>query len=193
MPDKNKNSNEIKRIEYQGKNVRLSRTGGASVRAEGKVGSVNVTANSKHGIRLSTRLAKGTFVALQKGRFRLVGRWGKGPFSVNLSKSGVSASYKNEVGTYNFVKPRYSSFKYAGIQFRGKRAARFQEIFLFFKLIVWIGDMTLKFGLLFIELYFYTLLILLWAIAIILLTPIYLCLMFLELVASIVIKALARN
>lgn len=118
------------RIEHRGKFTRASRTGGLAVRAEKKVGPVNLTANSSGGLRASTRVANGTRVALQNGRFKLIGRWRAGPLGFNLSKTGVSASVKNRAGTFNFLKPQYSSFKPAGVQLRGKKAAQLQLIFM---------------------------------------------------------------
>lgn len=118
------------RIEHRGKFTRASRTGGLAVRAEKKVGPVNLTANSSEGLRASTRVANGTRVALQNGRFQLIGRWRAGPLGFNLSKTGASASVKNRAGTFNFLKPQYSSFKLAGVQLRGKKAAQLQLIFM---------------------------------------------------------------
>ena len=118
------------RIEHRGKDTRASRTGGVAVRGEKKVGPVNLTANSSKGLRASTRIANGTRVALQNGRFQLIGRWRAGPLGFNLSKTGVSASVKNKAGTFNFLKPQYSSFKFAGVQLRGKKAAQLQIIYM---------------------------------------------------------------
>lgn len=118
------------RIEHRGKYTRASRTGGVAVRAEEKVGPVNLTANSSKGLRASTRVANGTRMALQNGRFQLIGRWRAGPLGFNLSKTGVSASVKNKAGTFNFLKPQYSSFKFAGVQLRGKKAAQLQAIYM---------------------------------------------------------------
>ncbi len=118
------------RIEHRDKYTRASRTGGVSVRAEEKVGSVNLTANTSKGLRASTRIANGTRVALQNGRFELIGRWRAGPLSFNLSKTGVSTSAKNRAGTFNFFKPQYSSFKFAGVQLRGKKAAKLQVLYM---------------------------------------------------------------
>ena len=118
------------RIEHRGKYTRASRTGSVAVRAEEKVGPVNLTANSSKGLRASTRVANGTRVALQNGRFQLIGRWRAGPLGFNLSKTGVSASVKNKAGTFNFLKPQYSSFKFAGVQLRGKKAAQLQVIYM---------------------------------------------------------------
>ena len=126
---KDKDGKQV-RIEHRGKYTRASRTGGVAVRAEKKIGSVNLTANSSKGVRASTRIADGTRVALQNGRVQLIGRWRAGPLGFNLSKTGVSASVKNKVGTFNFLKPQYSSFKFAGIQFRGKKAAQLQVIYM---------------------------------------------------------------
>jgi len=114
------------RLEHRGRNLRASRTGGLAARAETRLGPVNATVNTATGVRLSTRVAKGTHVALQRGRFRLQGRWKAGPLGFNLSKSGVSASVRTSTGTFNFLKPRYSSFKFAGVQVRGKNAIYLQ-------------------------------------------------------------------
>lgn len=118
------------RIEHRGKYTRASRTGGVAVRAEKKLGPVNATANSSEGVRLSTRVARGTRVAFQNSQFRLIGRWRSGPMGFNLSKTGVSASVKNQAGTFNFIKPQYSSFKIAGVQLRGKKAAQIQLVYM---------------------------------------------------------------
>lgn len=126
---KDKDGKQV-RIEHRGKYTRASRTGGVSLRAEKKLGPVNATANTSEGIRLSSRVARGTRVALQNGRFRLIGRWNAGPFGFNLSKNGVSGSVKNQAGTFNFIKPQYSSFKMAGVQLRGKKAAQIQLVYM---------------------------------------------------------------
>lgn len=118
------------RIEHRGKYTRASRTGGVAVRAEKKLGPVNATANSSEGVRLSTRVARGTRVAFQNSQFRLIGRWKSGPLGFNLSKTGVSASVKNQAGTFNFIKPQYSSFKIAGVQMRGNKAAQLQLFYI---------------------------------------------------------------
>ena len=82
------------RIEHRGKFTRASRTGGVALRAEKKLGRVNVTGSTSKGIRLSTKATKNVRVALQSGHFRLIGRWKSGPWGFNLSKTGVSGSYK---------------------------------------------------------------------------------------------------
>jgi hypothetical protein len=110
------------RVEHRGKQTRLSRTGGAAVRAEARAGSLGATANSAKGLRLSTRLARGARFALQNGRTQFIGRWRSGPFALNASKSGFSASVKTGTSTLNLLKPRYSSFKMAGVQVRGQNA-----------------------------------------------------------------------
>lgn len=126
---KDKDGKQV-RIEHRGKYTRASRTGGVGARLEGRAGPVNLTANTSKGLRASTRIANGTRVALQNGRFQLIGRWKAGPLGFNLSKTGVSASMKNSAGTFNFLKPQYSSFKFAGVQLRGKRAAQLQLIYV---------------------------------------------------------------
>ena len=123
-----------KRIEHRGRNLRVSRTGGVSIREQIRVAGVNITANSKHGARVSTRVAKGTNVGLQNGNFRLRGRYGKGPTKLNLSKSGISVSTKNALGTFNWLKPNRSSAKIMGVQVRGKNAATLQMIYAAFSL-----------------------------------------------------------
>jgi hypothetical protein len=110
------------RLEHRGKNVRVSRTGGVSVRAEKKVGRFNFTANSSKGVRVSRRLFKGFRLAFQNGRMQFIGRWKSGPLGMNVSRSGVSLSFKNGLGTLNMTKPRYSSIKIVGFQFRGMKA-----------------------------------------------------------------------
>jgi hypothetical protein len=125
-----------KRIEHRGKYLRASRTGGVSLRAQTKAAGLNVTGNTRRGIRVSTRVAKGTNVALQNGRFRLRGRYGKGPTKLNLSKSGMSVSTRNALGTFNWTNPNRSSAKIAGVQIRGKKAANLQLIYLLVLLVV---------------------------------------------------------
>lgn len=122
--------NKQVRIEHRGKYNRASRTGSVALRAEKRLGPVNATANTSDGFRLSSRVAQGTRVALQNGQFGLIGRWNAGPLGFNLSKTGVSASVKNRAGTFNFIKPQYSSFKIAGVQLRGKKAAQIQLIYM---------------------------------------------------------------
>ena len=129
-----KSDNRLKRIEYRGKYLRASRTGEVSLRAQGKASGVNFAINSKHGTRVSTRIAKGTNVGFQKGNFFIRGRYGKGPTKLNLSKSGVSVSTKTSVGTLNWFKPRYSSAKIGGVQFRGDNALIVQSVVSLFQL-----------------------------------------------------------
>ena len=140
---KDKDGKQV-RIEHREKHTRASRTGGVSLRAEKKVEPVNATANTSTGIRFSSRIARGTHVALQNGKFRLIGRRKSGSLGFNLSKSGGSASVKNQAGTFNFIKPQYSSFKVAGIQFRGKKAAQFQLIYMGIMAIFFLAVFAVK-------------------------------------------------
>ena len=117
------------RIEPRGRHTRASRTGGASVRAQGKIGKTNATVNSKHGLRLSRKVAKGTQINLQNGRLGVRGRYGKGRLKTNLSKSGLSFSWRARRGSFNITRPARSSFKIAGMQFRGKTAVNLHIIF----------------------------------------------------------------
>lgn len=128
----------LKRIEYRGKYLRASRTGGVALRAQAKAGGINLTANTNRGARVSTRIAKGTQAAFQNGRFVLRGRYGDGPNKVNLSKSGVSVSTKTDIGTVNWFKPRYSSVKIGGVQVRGKNAVYLHLIVGLFQLAAYL-------------------------------------------------------
>ena len=115
-------SNRMKRIEYRGKHLRASRTGGVSVRAQTKAAGLNLTVNSRHGVRV--------FKAYRQRHQYRIAKWAasdsrslwKGPTKLNLSKSGVTVSTKNEVGTFNWVKPKRSSATVAGINVRGKNS-----------------------------------------------------------------------
>ena len=133
----------MKRIEYRGDYLRASRTGGVALRAHVKAGGIGLTANTTQGVRGSARLTKGTYVALQNGQFRFIGRYGKGPVKLNVSKSGLSASYKTGVGSLNFIRPNRSSATIAGIQVRGKNALilnlialALQLVFLLIQLVI---------------------------------------------------------
>ncbi len=127
-----------KRIEHRGRHLRVSRTGGVAVREQIRVAGVNITANSKHGARVSTRITKGTNAGFQNGNFRLRGRYGKGPTKLNLSKSGFSVSSKNALGTFNWMKPNRSSVKLGGVQIRGKNAAAIQMVYAIFALAAFV-------------------------------------------------------
>ena len=147
-----------KRIEYKGENVRVSRTGGVSATKTFKGDGVGATINTKHGLRLHKRLFKGARMGFQNGNFQFIGRYKSGPFNFNVSKNGVSTSLKNKRGSYNILKPNYSSFKLGGVQVRGKNAATFQMIFMvvillvnLFKLLwhifisfLWFGFLSIK-------------------------------------------------
>jgi len=101
--------------------MRFSRTGGLT-------GSVHpfkgLTFNTRHGLRAS-KTYKGLTLGLQRDHSILRGRWStKGELlNLNLSKSGISLSTKSLWGNYNISKPNRSSFKFFGIQIRGKNAA----------------------------------------------------------------------
>ena len=131
-----KDKSPKKRIEYRGKNIRVSRTGGVSATKTVTKGGYAATINTNHGLRLHKRLFKGARVGFQNGNFQFIGRYNSGPFNFNISKTGVSTSIQNKRGSYNLLKPNYSSFKLAGVQVRGKNAATLQLIFMIFTLIV---------------------------------------------------------
>ena len=139
--NKDENDQQV-RVEHRGEHLRVSRTGGIAARIQKRFGRVNTTLNTTHGVRLSTRIAKGARIGFQNGRAQFIGRWRSGPFAFNMSKTGVSASIKNEAGSFNVVKPRYSSFKFSGIQIRGKNAATAQLIFMSL-MLAWQGFVIL--------------------------------------------------
>ncbi len=99
------------------------------------MGAGSVTANTQRGLRASMPVAKGARVAVQNGRFQFVGRWLRGPFAVNLSKTGMSASIRNRHGSLNVLKPMKSSFSVAGIQVRGMLAFVLNTTFLALSLV----------------------------------------------------------
>ncbi|EFI36050.1 Helix-hairpin-helix DNA-binding class 1 [Desulfonatronospira thiodismutans ASO3-1] len=121
-----------RRIEHRGKYLRASRTGGVALRAQAKAMGANLTANTNRGFRVSTTPLKNTQVALQNGRFVLRGRYSHGPFQFNLSKTGVTASTRNRLGTFNWIKPQRSSAKLFGVQFRGRKAVNLQVLYMLF-------------------------------------------------------------
>lgn len=125
-----------KRIEHRGRYLRVSRTGGVALRAHVKAGGINITGNTRHGLRLSTRLAKNTQIAMQNGRFVLRGRYGSDAARINLSKTGVTVSTKTPIGAINWVKPGRSSVKIAGVQMRGQKAAVMQLVYLVWMAVV---------------------------------------------------------
>ncbi|WP_019022265.1 hypothetical protein [Thioalkalivibrio sp. ALE23] len=127
-----------KRIEHSGRYLRASRTGGLSLRAQTRAAGVNLTGNTNHGVRVSTRLARNTQVAFQNGRFILRGRYGSDAAKFNLSKSGVTVSTKTPIGSFNWIRPGRSSAKIAGVQVRGHNAAAIQGLFGLFAGFFWV-------------------------------------------------------
>ena len=79
-------------------------------------------------------------------------------FGRSKPASGALGAAKNKRGSYNLLKPNYSSFKLGGIQIRGKNAATFQLIYMLiilcvnfvkifwhiFTSILWFGFLILK-------------------------------------------------
>ena len=110
--------------------LRASRTSGINVSA--KLGK-NATYNTKHGFRISKTI-KGLTVGLRRGGTILRGRWSTSNnlLNLNLSKSGFTFSTSSRFGTFNWTKPNRSSFKLAGIQLRGKKAANSAFLFALF-------------------------------------------------------------
>jgi len=126
-----------KRIEHTGRYLRISRTGRVALRAHVKAGGINVTGNTRHGLRVSTRLARNTQVAMQNGRFVLRGRYGTDAARINLSKTGVTVSSRVGLGTVNWVRPGRSSAKLAGVQLRGHKAAAINLVYFAFSTVGW--------------------------------------------------------
>lgn len=96
----------------------------------------SATINTKQGVRLHKRLFKGVRMGFQRGNFQFIGRYNSGPFNLNISKGGVSTSLKNKRGSFNFMKPNYSSFKLSAFQVRVKNAAILQLIFIMMSIFV---------------------------------------------------------
>ena len=101
--------------------ARASRTGGVNAAYHPLRG---LTFSTKYGMRASKTL-KGLTLGIQGGKTVVRGRWSTKNqlLNLNLSKSGFSISSKSKYGTYNFTNPNRSSFKFGGIQIRGKKAA----------------------------------------------------------------------
>ena len=127
----------LKRIEIKAGSpkfrIRASRTGGVNAAVHPLKG---LTFNTKHGLRVS-KTFKGLTLGFQRSNAVVRGRWSTkdGLFNLNLSKSGFSLSGKSKFGTYNFKNPNRSSFKFAGVQLRGKNAKGLAFIFLIPELI----------------------------------------------------------
>ncbi len=107
--------------------IRASRTSGINTAVHPLKG---ISINTKHGLRLS-KTFNGLTLGFQRGNSIIRGRWSSanGLLNLNLSKSGFSLSTKSKYGTYNFKNPNRSSFKFAGIQLRGKNAKGLALIF----------------------------------------------------------------
>jgi len=136
----NRNSKEErkpqKRVVYSGNYVRVSRTDGVAVTKICKKDGAGATLNTKQGLRLHTRLCQGARTGLQNRIFQCIGSYHNGPFNCNISKSGVSNALQNKKRSYNLFKPNDASFKFGGIELRGKNAATFQLLYLFVMLCV---------------------------------------------------------
>jgi hypothetical protein len=125
----------------------IERTMASQASAKTRVARVNLTGNTRHGLRVSTRLAKNTQVAFQNSRFLLRGRYGSDAAKLNLSQSGVTVSSKTPIGTLNWVRPARSSAKIAGLQFRGQKALTLHAIYPVFAVfagILWLLGRLLR-------------------------------------------------
>lgn len=128
----------LKRIELKAGTpkfrIRASRTGGLNAAVHPLRG---LTFNTKHGLRAS-KTFKGLTLGFQRSNSVVRGRWSTkdGVFNLNLSKSGFSMSGSSKWGSYNFKNPNRSSFKFAGIQLRGKKAKGLALLALIPQLII---------------------------------------------------------
>ena len=113
--------------------IRASRTSGINAAVHPLRG---LTFNTKHGLRAS-KTFKGLTLGFQRGNSIVRGRWSSenGLLNLNLSKSGFTLSSKSKYGAYNISKPNRSSFKFAGIQLRGRKAAGPALIFTILTLV----------------------------------------------------------
>ena len=105
--------------ETSGVRLRASRTGGVNLSTAPAKG---ITLNTKHGARVS-KTYNGLTLGFQNLDNVVRGRWNIGKTNINLSKSGLSVSNKNPLGTFNFTRPRSSSSTIGGIQVRGTNGA----------------------------------------------------------------------
>ena len=126
----NKNSQQEWKPKYSGKYERVA------VTKTCKKEVVGHPLNTKQGLRLHTRLCQGARTGLQNRIFQCIGSYHNGPFNCNISKSGVSNALQNKKRSYNLFKPNDASFKFGGIELRGKNAATFQLLYLFVMLCV---------------------------------------------------------
>lgn len=113
--------------------LRASRTSGLNAAIHPFRG---ITFNTKHGLRAS-KTFKGLTLGIQNGNSVVRGRWSSenGLLNLNLSKSGFSLSTKSKYGTFNLTNPNRSSFKFGGIQIRGRNAKGLAFISTVFTLI----------------------------------------------------------
>jgi hypothetical protein len=98
--------------------LRGSRTSGINAAVHPLRG---ITLNTKHGLRAS-KTFKGLTLGFQRSNSIVRGRWS-------------SLSSKSKYGTFNFTNPNRSSFKFGGIQLRGKNAKGLAFISTVFTLI----------------------------------------------------------
>jgi len=150
----------LKRIEIKAGSpkfrIRASRTSGLNAAIHPLRG---LTFNTKHGLRVS-KTFRGLTLGFQNGNSVIRGRWSSknNLFNLNLSKSGFSLSSKSRYGTYNISNPNRSSFKYAGVQIRGKKAAGLAllgSIITFIKYFLYFIPKIISFIFFFIYAFFY--------------------------------------
>lgn len=123
---------ELKKTFKEKLRLRFSRTGGFNASVHPVKG---VTLNNKYGLRVSKSF-KGLTLGFQGKNTVFRGRWSffNRFLNINLSKkNGISLSTAFRFGAINWTRPEYSSFRFLGIQIRGKKA---HEKALFFFLLL---------------------------------------------------------
>jgi len=140
-----------RRIGHHGRYLRASRTGGVALRAQTRAAGLTFTGNTARGARVSATPVRNTLVAFQNGRFILRGRYGRGPLRLNLSKSGLSLSARNALGSFNLTNPLRSSAKIAGVQVRGRTAAILQAVYMAVALAVFLLQAVVRLAVLAVQ------------------------------------------
>lgn len=123
--------------------LRFSRTGGLNVSAHPVNG---LTINNKYGLRVSKSF-KGLTLGFQGKNTVFRGRWSflNGFLNINLSKKkGISFSTSFKFGAINWKRPQYSSFRFLGIQIRGKKAHEYAVIVFFIMIALYVTKITLN-------------------------------------------------
>jgi hypothetical protein len=126
--------------------LRFSRTGGLNASAHPVKG---ITINNKYGLRVSKSF-KGLTLGFQGKNSVFRGRWSflNGFLNINLSKkSGISMSTSFKFGAINWSRPQYSSFRFLGIQIRGKKAHEYAVLLFLIMIAFYITKIIISISL----------------------------------------------